>query len=348
MRRLYLLGLSQAAALTHHHAPRRALSRLRTATTTTILDDAPPSVDAWSNSLPADGLDRFDAFCAHVLAGGNVRETNETTLQGPRGVQVVSQYYFAGLAARPWWYGAATTGLEGPAWVGALTAARATIAGELRGLVERDAIEYRAGHELGNDFDVWHVTREAAPRTAEALEALGCPFKGARSVLLCRIAPGSKLMTHSDLYNYVLTAHLPLFMLPRTAPPAATWLHLDEVERRTGYEAFKRMLETDPAHEYPPFERRGVAGMVFKTSGFEAGGGATHEPWFDLERRPCPASLVDTSFTHTAFNDHATDDIYFLHFDVWHPELTTTEIEAIRKLDEVFRANWGAPEKQSF
>ena len=88
--------------------------------------------------------------------------------------------------------------------------------------------------------------------------------------------------------------------------------------------------------------------MVFKTSGFEAGGGATHEPWFDLERRPCPASLVDTSFTHTAFNDHATDDIYFLHFDVWHPELTTTEIEAIRKLDEVFRANWGAPEKQSF
>ena len=115
-----------------------------------------------------------------VLAGGNVRETNETTLQGPRGVQVVSQYYFAGLAARPWWYGAATTGLEGPAWVGALTAARATIAGELRGLVERDAIEYvrRAAISPMNRGDAAAGTWRCFAETSNAAAGTWMLFRG--------------------------------------------------------------------------------------------------------------------------------------------------------------------------
>merc|ERR1719247_1873701 len=262
-----------------------------------------------------------------------------TKLRGPHGVQLVSQYYFPGLHARPWWRGAVMRpeGEAAVAWVDALTASHAEVAGELRALVDSGRIAYRAGHEIGNDFDVWHVTRSLAPRTSAVLEGLGAPFRGARSVLLCRIAPHTRLMTHSDLYNYVLTAHLPLWMAPRTAPPAATWFHLDEVERRCRYAQFKHRLATDPAHEYPPFEHHGVAGMVFKDAGLDAGGGATHEPWFDFDGEPCPASLVDTSFTHTAFNDHPTHDIFFLHFDCWHPDLTETEITAIRALDQAYR-----------
>ena len=49
-------------------------------------------------------------------------------------------------------------------------------------------------------------------------------------------------------------------------------MHLDEATRTREYAAFKEMLATDPAHAYPPFERKGVAGMVFKTAGAEPRG----------------------------------------------------------------------------
>ena len=70
---------------------------------------------------------------------------------------------------------------------------------------------------------------------------------------------------------------------------------------------------------------------------FKHGGAASHEAWFDARGRPGRASLVDTSFTHSAFNDLPRDDAHFLHFDVWHPDLTAEERAALALLDETYR-----------
>jgi len=316
-----LLLLGQSSALLSSTG--RLRSHAAAATTLEAPAQATSGVDAFAAALPAEGLDRFDVFCRNVLEGGSAHggcgfgPRNETHL--PDG-QLVSEYYFPGLVAKPWWR-ASHLPDQGVAWVAELEAARAEIAGELRTLLDQDQINFRHGHRPGNGFDVWHLDDSMVPRSMARLDALDAPYRGARSVLFCRIEPGARLETHSDYYNYVLTAHLPLFTAKRRAPLLRATYDLEE---------FDKALAAEP---YPAFEKRGKAGMVFRPSADEA----THEPWFDEHNKPLAASLVDTTFTHSAFNDNADEDIYFLHLDVWHPGLTAAERDAVRLLDETFR-----------
>ena len=275
-------------------------------------------LDEFAQALPSEGLERFDTFCSNVLEGGWDGPRNETQLDDG---QLVSEYYFPGLVAKPWWRAAHVPDNDGVAWLTELEAARDGIASELRALLDADRVPWRHGHRPGNGFDVCHLTDTLSPKSMALLDAMSVPYRGARSVLFCRIEPRARLETHSDYYNYVLTAHLPLFTAKRTAPLQRDTYDLAD---------FDRALAEDP---YPAFEKLGKAGMVFRPNADVA----THEPWFDAENRPQAASLVDTTFTHSAFNDNADDDIYFLHFDCWHPGMTEAERTAVRVLDETFR-----------
>ena len=45
-----------------------------------------------------------------------------------------------------------------------------------------------------------------------------------------------------------------------------------------------------------------------------------------------PPTLCDTTFFHSAHNEHATEDMHLLHVDVYHPDLSLDEREAMTAL----------------
>ena len=169
------------------------------------------------------------------------------------------------------------------------------------------------------DRDAFRGTRAAlkacrnrAPASRGRFHQYGSP----RFVGVSRQRPRSALAAHSDLWNFVLTAHVPLSMPsaprpgPRTLPPtlkaqaAVAPRHtrsgaaVAAADRATYAEAL-----WGTAHE-----RDGGAGMIV------AG-----------EARPWTEPLVfDTSFVHSAYNDGDAPADY-LHIDFFHPELTTDE-----------------------
>ncbi|KAJ1454272.1 hypothetical protein M885DRAFT_522103 [Pelagophyceae sp. CCMP2097] len=290
------------------------------------------TVDEFARGLPQSGLERFDAFCKHVLAGGNPSNRNETKLE--RG-QVVSQYWFPGLRAQAWWRKAgapaAAGAAEDVAWLERFEEQRDAVVEELRAAVQGSKpLVWREAAPTGNGFEVADLSDALAPRTMQALDVSGVNFRGARAVMLARLEPGARLHTHSDYYNYVLTAHLPLFSAPERVDRPV------DLERDERLEAFRHLM-LQPQHVYPAFEKRGKAGMVFKHVDSFGEVHLTHAAWFSHENAPQRALLLDTTFTHSAFNDNVDEYVYFLHVDVWHPDLSEKERIAIKFLDETFR-----------
>lgn len=78
------------------------------------------------------------------------------------------------------------------------------------------------------------------PETTKALVASGCPLVEA---LFARMSPGSQINAHSDLSNFVLTAHLGV-----DVPAGKCWIQVGS-ERRTWEDGKVLLFDTSVLHE---------------------------------------------------------------------------------------------------
>ena len=51
-----------------------------------------------------------------------------------------------------------------------------------------------------------------------------------------------------------------------------------------------------------------------------------------LDWTPGEATVCDTTFFHSAHNEHPTEDVYLVHLDVFHPGLSADERHALEAL----------------
>ena len=154
-----------------------------------------------------------------------------------------------------------------------------------------------------------------------------------RLVGLSRQRPRSVLPAHSDLRNWVLTAHVPLTTPaaprpgPRAPPPS-----LDAQKALAPRRALARAATRDA-------DRAAYAAKLWGAGERAGGGGAGMI--VAGEARPWTEPLVfDTSFVHSAYNDGDAPADY-LHVDFFHPDLTAAERRALRVLRDG-QARWRA------
>ena len=130
------------------------------------------------------------------------------------------------------------------------------------------------------------------------------------------------LAAHSDLWNWCLTAHVPLQM-PATRRPGT----------RVDPPSLEAQAAVAPRHTrsggaVAASDRATYAEALWGEEGERAGSGAAGMIVAG-EARPWTEPLVfDTSFVHSAYNDGDAPADY-LHIDFYHPELTENERRAL-------------------
>ena len=142
------------------------------------------------------------------------------------------------------------------------------------------------------------------------------------------------LAAHSDLWNWCLTAHVPLQM-PATPRPGT----------RVDPPSLEAQAAVAPRHTrsggaVAASDRATYAEALWGEEGERAGRGAAGMIVAG-EARPWTEPLVfDTSFVHSAYNDGDAPADY-LHVDFFHPDLTAAERRALRVLRDG-QARWRA------
>jgi hypothetical protein len=162
--------------------------------------------------------------------------------------------------------------------------------------------------------------RDRAPAAARGgrFQQYGSP----RFVGYSRHRPRSVLAAHSDLWNWCLTAHVPLRM-PSTPRPGT----------RVDPPSLKAQAAVAPRHTrsggaVAASDRATYAEALWGEEGERVGRGAAGMIVAG-EARPWTEPLVfDTSFVHSAYNDGDAPADY-LHIDFYHPELTADERHAL-------------------
>mmetsp|Transcript_25687 Transcript_25687/g.72223 ORF Transcript_25687/g.72223 Transcript_25687/m.72223 type:complete len:423 (-) Transcript_25687:31-1299(-) len=143
-----------------------------------------------------------------------------------------------------------------------------------------------------------------------------------RFVGYSRHRPRSVLAAHSDLWNWCLTAHVPLQM-PSTPRPGT----------RVDPPSLEAQAAVAPRHTrsggaVAAMDRATYAEALWGEEGERVGSGAAGMIVAG-EARPWTEPLVfDTSFVHSAYNDGDAPADY-LHIDFYHPELTADERRAL-------------------
>ena len=143
-----------------------------------------------------------------------------------------------------------------------------------------------------------------------------------RFVGYSRHRPRSVLAAHSDLWNWCLTAHVPLQM-PATPRPGT----------RVDPPSLEAQAAVAPRHTrsggaVAAMDRATYAEALWGEEGERVGRGAAGMIVAG-EARPWTEPLVfDTSFVHSAYNDGDVPADY-LHIDFYHPELTADERYAL-------------------
>jgi len=154
-----------------------------------------------------------------------------------------------------------------------------------------------------------------------------------RLVGLSRQRPRSVLPAHSDLRNWVLTAHVPLTTPaaprpgPRAPPPS-----LASQKALAPRRALARATTRDA-------DRAAYAAKLWG-AGERAGGGGAGMIVAGEARAWTEPLVFDTSFVHSAYNDGDAPADY-LHVDFFHPDLTAVERRALRVLRDG-QARWRA------
>ena len=154
-----------------------------------------------------------------------------------------------------------------------------------------------------------------------------------RLVGLSRQRPRSVLPAHSDLRNWVLTAHVPLTTPaaprpgPLTPPPS-----LASQKSLAPRRALARAATRDA-------DRAAYAAKLWG-AGERAGGGGAGMIVAGEARAWTEPLVFDTSFVHSAYNDGDAPADY-LHVDFFHPDLTAAERRALRVLRDG-QARWRA------
>ena len=154
-----------------------------------------------------------------------------------------------------------------------------------------------------------------------------------RLVGLSRQRPRSVLPAHSDLRNWVLTAHVPLTTPaaprpgPLTPPPS-----LASQKALAPRRALARAATRDA-------DRAAYAAKLWG-AGERVGSGAAGMIVAGEARAWTEPLVFDTSFVHSAYNDGDAPADY-LHVDFFHPDLTVAERRALRVLRDG-QARWRA------
>ena len=137
-----------------------------------------------------------------------------------------------------------------------------------------------------------------------------------------RHRPRSVLAAHSDLWNWCLTAHVPLQM--PAAPRPGTRVDPPSLEAQ----AAVAPRHTRSGGAVAASDRATYAEALWGEEGERVGRGAAGMIVAG-EARPWTEPLVfDTSFVHSAYNDGDAPADY-LHIDFYHPELTADERHAL-------------------
>ena len=184
--------------------------------------------------------------------------------------------------------------------------------------------------------------RDRAPAAARGGDRAPAAARGGRFhqygsprfVGYSRHRPRSVLAAHSDLWNWCLTAHVPLQM-PATPRPGT----------RVDPPSLEAQAAVAPRHTrsggaVAASDRATYAEALWGEEGERVGRGAAGMIVAG-EARPWTEPLVfDTSFVHSAYNDGDAPADY-LHVDFFHPDLTAAERRALRVLRDG-QARWRA------
>ena len=238
----------------------------------------------------------------------------------------------------PWPRALEATGFEHFSVARAL--ASAELCGKLRGQhrvdgAGRPKFDFHIGAEKGActaTRAALRACRDRAPAAARGgrFQQYGSP----RFVGYSRHRPRSVLAAHSDLWNWCLTAHVPLRM-PATPRPGT----------RVDPPSLDAQAAVAPRHTrsggaVAAADRATYAEALWGGKGERAGRGAAGMIVAG-EARPWAEPLVfATSFVHSAYNDGDAPADY-LHIDFYHPELTADERHALRVLRDG-QARWRA------
>ena len=266
-------------------------------------------------------LDGVDASTCDVRYADDEVERLDRSHVAPRGsawLRKLRQRY-------PWPRALEATGFEHFSVARAL--ASAELCGKLWGQRRVDgAGRPKLDSHIGAETGAFTATRAAlrACRDRAPDDARGGRFHqygSPRFVGYSRHRPRSVLAAHSDLWNWCLTAHVPLRMPATPRPgtrvdPPSLEAQAAVAPRHTrsggAVAAMDRATYADALWREGERAGRGAAGMIV------AG-----------EARPWTEPLVfDTSFVHSAYNDGDAPADY-LHIDFYHPELTENERRAL-------------------
>ena len=194
---------------------------------------------------------------------------------------------------------------------------------------ERPKFDFHIGAEKGAftaTRAALRACRDRAPAAARGGDRAPAAARGGRFhqygrprfVGYSRHRPRSVLAAHSDLWNWCLTAHVPLRM-PATPRPGT----------RVAPPSLEAQAAVAPRHTrsggaVAAMDRATYAEALWGEEGERVGRGAAGMIVAG-EARPWTEPLVfDTSFVHSAYNDGDVPADY-LHIDFYHPELTADE-----------------------
>ena len=187
---------------------------------------------------------------------------------------------------------------------------------------ERPKFDFHIGAEKGAFTATRAALRACRDRAPAArggrFQQYGCP----RFVGYSRHRPRSVLAAHSDLWNWCLTAHVPLRM-PATPRPGT----------RVDPPTLEAQAAVAPRHTrsggaVAAMDRATYAEALWGEEGDRVGRGAAGMIVAGEARAWTEPLVFDTSFVHSAYNDGDAPADY-LHIDFYHPELTENERRAL-------------------
>ena len=182
--------------------------------------------------------------------------------------------------------------------------------------------DFHIGAEKGAFTATRAALRACRDRAPAARGGRFQQYGSPRFVGYSRHRPRSVLAAHSDLWNWCLTAHVPLRM-PATPRPGT----------RVDPPSLEAQAAVAPRHTrsggaVAAMDRATYAEALWGEEGERVGRGAAGMIVAG-EARPWTEPLVfDTSFVHSAYNDGDAPADY-LHIDFYHPELTADERHAL-------------------